>query len=278
MILEARPCLGGVWSSERRYNAFWTQTPLNMACFSDFPIDALSGRIESYYGFFPAKYVTQYLEDFVDSKVYAGKSLRLRIRFDGPVKKVERNRDDGNWIVRLCDGHVLHSSRLIVATGLTSIPNMPSLPGQVNSPIPVIHHKDFGASDILSDAKIQHIAVVGGAKSAADVAYACVKAGKQVSWIIRADGSGPAAFVPAEGVGPYKNSNELLYTRLASNFSPSVWLPRNRLESVVQSTWMGRKAIDWVWEKMDANAAKQADLSGRASEDNGLLNLRPDTS
>lgn len=48
--------------------------------------------------------------------------------------------------------------------------------------------------------KVQRFAVLGGAKSAADVAYASAKAGKKVHWIIRASGNGPAAlFHPSAG-------------------------------------------------------------------------------
>jgi len=41
----------------------------------------------------------------------------------------------------------------------------------------------------------KYITVLGGAKSAADMAYACAKAGKSVSWIIRSSGNGLAAFL-----------------------------------------------------------------------------------
>ncbi len=36
----------------------------------------------------------------------------------------------------------------------------------------------------------KYITVLGGAKSAAHMAYACAKAGKSVSWVIRSSGSG----------------------------------------------------------------------------------------
>ncbi len=36
----------------------------------------------------------------------------------------------------------------------------------------------------------KYITLLGGAKSAADMAYACAKVGKSVSWVIRSSGSG----------------------------------------------------------------------------------------
>jgi dimethylaniline monooxygenase (N-oxide forming) len=61
-------------ASERNYDAFWTQTPLNMARFSDSPIKTPKPD-DIYYGFPPARHVTSYLEEYVDSHVYAGRTL-----------------------------------------------------------------------------------------------------------------------------------------------------------------------------------------------------------
>ncbi|KAK0508874.1 hypothetical protein JMJ35_008245 [Cladonia borealis] len=37
-ILEEDSCVGGVWSSTRLYNGFWSQSGLRMSGFSDVPI------------------------------------------------------------------------------------------------------------------------------------------------------------------------------------------------------------------------------------------------
>ncbi|MCJ1395095.1 monooxygenase [Xylographa bjoerkii] len=278
VILEACPCLGGVWSSERMYDAFWTQTPLDMACFSDFPMQQPQMKDETYYDFFPAKYVTQYLERFVDNKIYAGKSLRQRIIFSSPVHDVWKNKE-GGWHILHSDKQSLSASKLVVAAGLTSQPNMPRLPGHDSYDGTVLHHKDFGSSSILTNPEVKHVAVLGGAKSAADMAYACAKAGKAVSWVIRATGSGPAAFASAQGIGPYKNSNELLYTRLAASLNPSVWMPRRWMESLLHGTAVGRQLVDRIWAKIDADARRPADYDGRwrHSVSSGFANLKPDT-
>ena len=231
---------------------------------------------ETYYDFFPAKYITQYLERFVDTKVYADKSLRQRIIFHSPVKEIEQNKE-GGWHILRSDKQRLSTRKLVVAAGLTSQPNFPILPGYGSFTGTILHHKEFGSSSILANPQVKHVAVLGGAKSAADIAYACAKAGRAVSWIIRASGSGPAAFASAQGIGPYKNSNELLYTRLAASLSPSVWMPRGWIERLLHGTAVGRRLVDRLWANIDADARRPADYDGRNSEKNGFSNLRPDT-
>ena len=120
---------------------------------------------------------------------------------------------------------VFHAPKVMIASGLTSTPNMPVLPNRENFQGPILHQKDFGQSSVFSS-NDRYVTVVGGAKSAADMVYASVKAGKSVSWIIRKSGSGPAAFVSSEGRGHYKNSAELGFTRIMSTFNPSYFTPQ----------------------------------------------------
>lgn len=82
----------------------------------------------------------------------------------------------------------------MVASGLTSTPNMPVFAKQDCFKGLILHQRDFGQSSVLSPID-KYITVLGGAKSAADMAYACAKAGKSVSWIIRSSGNGLAAFL-----------------------------------------------------------------------------------
>ncbi|KAL9054839.1 MAG: hypothetical protein Q9206_003376 [Seirophora lacunosa] len=62
---------------------------------------------------------------------------------------------------------------------------MPSLPGQEKFQNPIVHQKDFGKSDVLASSASKRVTVLGAAKSAADLVYDCVKAGKAVTWIVR---------------------------------------------------------------------------------------------
>jgi dimethylaniline monooxygenase (N-oxide forming) len=252
-----------------------------MAMFSSLPMKHLP-KDETYFDFFPAKHITQYLSDYVDQQIYRDCNLRQRIQFNTKVVKVEFSTATSMWKV-FCHGRSqpLTATNLLVAAGLTSQPNMPQIPGQETFQGTLMHHVDFGKSSIMKEQEMKHIAVLGGAKSAADVTYAAAKAGKTISWIIRKSGSGPAHFAPAKGIGPYKNSNELLYTRLTASLTPSIWNSQNWLSGFWHGTRLGRKVVDFIWESFDFNARREAGFDeqrGVDISDNGLHNLEPDTS
>jgi dimethylaniline monooxygenase (N-oxide forming) len=266
---------------ERVYDEFWTQTPIDMARFSSLSME-YPPQHEIYHDFFPARHIAQYLSEYVDKQTYVGRSIRQRIIVNSKVVKVDLSAGSGRWQIH-CQGSTrpFLSRTLLVAPGLTSQANMPELPGRPAFRGVVIHHVDFGNSSIMKDPQMNHIAVLGGAKSAADIAYAAAKAGKKVSWIIRASGSGPAHLTPAQGIGPYKNSNELLYTRLTACFNPSIWNPRNWLSRLLHGTRIGRRAVESIWKTFDSNSRREAGYRGQRVPDgveNGFANLEPDTS
>jgi dimethylaniline monooxygenase (N-oxide forming) len=249
-----------------------------MARFSDYPIQN-PGPDEVYFDFFPAKFVTKYLEDYVDNHVYAGKSLRERIEFNTTVQSVRQNRDTGLWMASTDKPSILSTPKLMICAGLTSIPNMPSLPGQDSFTGRIMHHRDFGSSPILVDPEVKHIAILGGAKSAADLAYAAATAGKQVSWIIRWRGCGPGGLLPAKGMGPYKNTNEVLYTRLAAVLNPSMWAPQNWTTRVLHQSRIGRRLVNRIWKNLKASARREAGFKDSYRyDDSSYQNLQPDTS
>lgn len=216
-----------------------------MARFSDQPIQPPRPD-EVSHGFFLARYVTSYLEDYADSHIYGGKRLQERIAFNTAVQSVRQCSTPGGWIISMDKASTFWTPKLMVCSGLTSIPNMPSLPGQDTLAGKIMHHRNFGLSSITEDPKVKHIAVLGGAKSAADIAYAAANAGKIVSWIIRYSGSGPGGLLPAKGMGPYANSNELLYTRLATALNPSMWMPQTPATRLLHQSRIGRSVVNWI--------------------------------
>ena len=274
------------------YDTFWTQTPLGMAEYSDVPLHPRPPQDEQYYGLFPAKYVTSYLEKYVDSHIYEDRSIRNRITFNtkvtnvskisdgGPGRKLELQQSDKNDLEPPRPGWELSTKKLIDATGLTSFPNIPSLPGQDNFHGLAIHHKAFGQHEraILDDPKNQNICVVGGGKSAADIAYACAKAGKVVSWIIREDGNGPAAFLSAEGRSGYENSNYAFYTRLTSMFLPCVFHPPGWCYDWLHRSKLGQWVLGKVWEGVDKKYRKTVGFRTGRGQGMGFDELEPDTS
>lgn len=248
--------------------------------FSNMPIKK-PPQNEVYFDYFPARHVVEYLDEYVDHQKYSGLSLRQRILLEMKVVKVDFSANTKQWqIFRDGKHQPLLAKQLLVAAGLTSRPNLPRLPDRDAFHGTIIHHVDFSKSAILKDPAVKHIAVLGGAKSAADVAYAAAKAGKEVSWIIRKSGNGPAHFAPGRGGGPYKNSNEILYNRLVSSFSPSIWNRQNPLSRALHGNAIGRTVMDVFWAGSDRSLRQEAQYRGQRGaheSENGFADLEPDT-
>ena len=249
-MAEAGCCFIG-----RHYNTFWSQIGYRLAEFSDMPMRR-PPEDEMKNEFFDAQVITEYLEEYLDRHVYHRRSLRDRLVSGFHVETILRDGD--NWVV---SGHsaanrrVFQAEKLAVATGLTSVPKMPEFKGQEHFKGLIKHIEQFGSSSILSRGDCKDVAVVGGAKSAADMVYATVKAGKSVCWIVRDSGAGPAAFVSGKGKGSYKNSAELGATRIITTFSPSIYAPKNMWTAFLQRTKLGRWLMSSLWRSVDRQAS-----------------------
>ena len=232
---------------------------------------------DDYWGFFPAKYTAAYLESYVDNHVYNGQTIRDRIIFEATVQRVEKN-SDGIWELPYSNGRSLQAKKLIDATGMTSNPYVPTLPGAETFTGLAIHHKAFGQSRFLLDPTKRHIVVLGGAKSAADVAYASAKAGKTVSWVIREDGNGPAAFFAPQPVSKrYANSNEGFYNRFLASFLPNPFGSKGLLSMILHGTWFGRIYLKRLWEGFDKGLRGVMNYQREEGKEMGFANLEPDT-
>jgi dimethylaniline monooxygenase (N-oxide forming) len=249
-----------------------------MAEFSDVPL-RLPSEATTYHGFFPARYVTDYLENYADSHIYCGKSLRDRILCQHRVTRLER-RVSGEWsVLTSTDSEQrFEASKLIVASGFTSTPYEPTLPSRPAFSGQILHQKFFGQSSFLNNPQVANVAVLGGGKSAADIVYASAKAGKHVSWIIREGGGGPAAHTQAAGLGPYENSIEMFGTRVLSSLSPSIFGSQTIWTRILHRTRVGRKIVDWVWKKSDKQNRSIAGYQTRRGAGKGFEELEPDTS
>ena len=261
--------------SDRIYDDFWTQTPLGMAEFSDVPLKS-PPEDQTHHGFFPASYITKYLEEYLDMHIYGGKTLRDRVLLGHEVTSAVK--DASKWNV-LCEAseEVFITRRLVVASGLTSKPHQPLLPDRAAFIGEVLHHRDFGQSSLLNNARVVTIAVLGGGKSAADVVYACAKASKSVSWILRENGCGPAAHVRATGRGPYSDSVSMFNTRISSSLSPSIFSSQSGWSWLLHGTYLGRKFVDWIWTSADRQNRSYAGYQTRQGSGSGFEKLEPDT-
>ncbi|KAI4263434.1 MAG: hypothetical protein L6R42_001415 [Xanthoria sp. 1 TBL-2021] len=148
LLLESDDVVGGTWSSKRIYEDFWTQTPVRMAEFSDRP---MTPPPEQYYGFFPGKYTTAYLESYVDDHTYSGQTIRDRISFNSYVESITKiqaadTADGANWEITYNGNQKVRTAKLIDATGMTSQPQIPTLPGSSDFKGRTLHHKSFGQS------------------------------------------------------------------------------------------------------------------------------------
>lgn len=265
-----------VCETGRLYPTFWSQIGLGMAEFSDLPMERPKETLHELY---EAKYVAEYLEKYVDRFSFQGQTLRDRITFGFTVSKIEKK--NGKWSIHGFYNEskslaVFHASKVMVATGLTSSPNMPLLPKQERFKGQVLHQKDFGQSSVLSSEE-KHVTVLGGAKSAADMVYASVKAGKSVSWIIRKSGSGPAAFLGSEGKGRYKNSAELGFTRIMSTFTPSYFTPQTSWARFLHKTTIGNWMVNLIWNTADKVSRDGANFDKRPNASETFKELKPST-
>ena len=224
---------------------------------------------DTHHEFFKSKHTTQYLEKYIDHHRFAGRSLRDRIVFNFTVNSITKL--EGKWIISGRDSSMAVkdycATKVIVASGLTSVPNIPTSPGKDIFKGTILHQLDFGQSRILSSPEVKHVTVLGGAKSAADMVYESVKAGKSVSWVIRASGTGPGFFSSTESnaksSGPYQNQHEIAFTRMAATLTPtffedSWWM------KFLHRTRFGMWLVDKVWTRIDSEVRRS--MKSAASE------------
>ena len=233
-----------------------------------------------YYDFFKAKYTTQYLENYSTVHSHNGQTLRNRIKFGTEVKSVKKS--NGKWAVSTesvdtSTSHVLYASKLMVASGLTSEPYMPPLPGKEKFDGPIIHQEAFGSSSILKSPDIKSLCVLGGGKSSADMIYAAVTAGKKVTWLLKAsDTTGPGFLFSPKGKGPYKNAFEIGMTRAAATFTPSLLNGGTWWTRFLHGSKMGNSLMGSFWAAVDTETRKDADYEHRENV-GGFEKLNPHT-
>ncbi|KAL1999929.1 hypothetical protein VTN02DRAFT_3796 [Thermoascus thermophilus] len=259
VLLEAQSSIGGVWSRERLYPGLKSNNLLGTYEYSDFPMD------EATFGVQPGQHITgdvlhSYFEKYVERFGFGD-----RIRLNSKVERAER-KPDGRWRLTVTQSHgeeahtvTLDTGKLIVATGVTSQPFLPSFSGQDRFGAPVFHCRDFAAQaqEVLQPGK--RVSVLGGTKSAWDVAYACAASGVHVDWIIRESGHGPAWMSPPY-VTPLKMWIEkLVTTRFLTWFSPCIWGAADgfgRIRRFLHETWLGRKIVDAFWRILANDVAQ----------------------
>ena len=261
----------------RNYASFWSQTGLRMTEYSDKPMILPEGE-DTYHDTFRAKDVTKYLEEYIDEHRYLDRTLRDRMLFSICVKRIEKSEAQDAWTVQATDRQTnkaceFKTHRLMIASGLTSEPNMPDFSGRETFKGPMLHSENFGNSSILTSPGIKYVVVVGGGKSAADMVYALAKAEKSVFWVVRKPGTGPGAFIDIKGHGRYKNAAEIGCTRLMTSLGPSAYPTSKWKDAWVHRTKSGRAVLDKVWANADRDIRNEANYHGRKDARSGFKDL-----
>lgn len=250
-VLESAESCGGTWSKNRLYPGLKSNNIIGSYEYPDFPMS------EEKYGVKPFKHIPaavlhQYLTDY--AKHFG---IFEKTQFHTRVEVVEPG-PDGGWkmsVVAPEGERTLTAAKLILATGLTSTPNMPKYQGEEDFGAPLFHAKEFCAkAGTLND--IKNAVVVGGAKSAFDVAYAMVEDGATVDLVIREDGHGPVWIAPSF-VTPFKKRlDQLLVIRWMTWFSPCPWGPEDGYPGIrgfLHGTAIGRAVVNFFWKMLTSD-------------------------
>ncbi|CAI7597297.1 unnamed protein product [Penicillium crustosum] len=239
LVIDSASDIGGTWAEERLYPNLLSQNSYGLYEFSDLPLSDVvpeEHTDDAHNQFIAGWKINRYLRAWVE-KWQLEKHIRLNWTVDN-ISRLETKEWKLNISVSSAPGRriTIICDKLILATGLTSIPNMPDTTGpstvSYNS-APVIHAKDVGdwAREHLgyqplkppepetvsipvknsTYPQLRSVAIYGGAKSSFDLVHffatlhrndsrlhlqSTQKELVQVHWIIRDRGVGPAWMVP----------------------------------------------------------------------------------
>ncbi|KAJ5503732.1 hypothetical protein N7463_006606 [Penicillium fimorum] len=247
LVIDSASDIGGTWAEERLYPNLLSQNSYGLYEFSDLPLsDVVPGEHadDTHNQFILGWKINCYLRAWVEKW-----QLKKHIRLNWKVNDISRL-ETKEWKLKISVSTstspiqciTIICDKLVLATGLTSVPNMPETKGSStasDNPAPVIHAKDVGEwarkhlgyrplkapeSEVVRiPAKespypqLRSVAVYGGAKSSFDLVHffatlhrndpklhlkSTQESPIQVHWIIRNRGVGPAWMVPPMSILP----------------------------------------------------------------------------
>lgn len=245
LVTEAEGSCGGTWGAGRIYPGLKSNNLHGTYEYPDMPMDEATYGVK-FGQHIPGGTLHRYLTDWA-KKHNIFQSMRFNTRV------VELEPQGTGWKLTLDSSdkgeYSLKTKKVILATGLTSTPNFPQYKGLETFKGPYFHAKDFCTqSETVNTAKA--VTVVGGAKSAYDVAWAYVSAGATVDLVIRPTGNGPVWIAPAWVMGGAKKLEKLLHTRWMTWFSPCPWGQEDGFSwarRFLQGTAIGRFLVKQFW-------------------------------
>ncbi|KAL3478886.1 hypothetical protein BJX99DRAFT_256091 [Aspergillus californicus] len=254
LVVDESQTVGGTWARERLYPGLKTNNIFGSYELSDLPMVPERYGVEGT-GHIPGYVVHEYLCD-VAERFGITSRLRLGMRVMSAVLQ-----EDRLWEVHLrsvedAERHEIILARtLVIATGLTSNPHVPQIPGSETFEGLILHSKQL-REQAQSLAESKAVVVVGGNKSAWDVCYTAARAGSQVHMIIRPSGGGPSYLWPRRfSIGPFQVSlAKLSTTRLFTLFDPAPIDGSGRfswMRKLLHQTRIGRSLCQFFWGYLD---------------------------
>ena len=255
LVLESSGSCGGTWAEDRIYPRLKSNNLHGTYEYPDFPMTP------EVYGVNPGQHIPggvlhRYLTNF--AKRFG---VFSRTRFLTKVNSVRPSGNDTWTLETTSNGQTtdtLRAKRLILATGLTSTPNFPIYPGKDLFNSPYFHAKDFCRNgDTVKTA--QNVVVIGGAKSAYDIAYAYADAGALVDMVIRPTGKGPV-WIAHPYVDFGLRLEKLLHVRALTCFSPCPWGAEagyGWFRNFLHGTAVGRWLVDAFWGALGSSVVAQ---------------------
>lgn len=249
ILLEAASSIGGVWAKHRLYKGLKSNNMLGTYEFSDFSMDETSFGVKPG-EHIPGHVIQSYLEKYAEHFQFTH-----RIRLGTRVRCAER-RPDGSWLLTVSrsgddsEEGTLETKKLIIATGITSEPFLPTFNGQEVFTAPLFHSGDLRQHEEEILQPENRVTVFGATKSAWDAVYTCATSGLQVDWVIRESGHGPCWMAPPYVTPLKKWLEKLVTTRLLTWFSPCIWGDADGfgfVRRLLHGTWLGRKIVDGFW-------------------------------
>ena len=255
LLVESSGSCGGTWSEDRIYPSLKSNNLHGTYEFPDFPMDPEIYNVNPGQHV-PGEVLHRYLTDF--AKKFG---VFSRTSFNTKVELVRASEND-TWTLETTANDqrkgTLITKRLILATGLTSNPNLLTYPGKDLFNGPYFHVKDFGLhSNTLKS--VESVVVIGGAKSAYDAAYAYADAGAKVHMIIRPTGKGPV-WIAQPFVDFGLRLEKLLHVRALTCFSPCPWGAEagySRFRTFLHGTMIGRWLVDAFWGALGSSVITQ---------------------
>ncbi|KAH8700325.1 hypothetical protein BGW36DRAFT_405589 [Talaromyces proteolyticus] len=251
LVLEAERTCGGTWSEDRLYPGLKSNNMIGSYEYPDYPMYKKTYGVKDN-DHIPAATLHKYLTDYARQS-----GVLSRIVFNTSVLSIE-SAEDKNWKIMAQKGGkdaIFRTKKIIMATGLTSEPNMLTFDGQEKFNAPLFHAKDFCRNaSVTKTAK--NVVVVGGAKSAFDIAYTFVQEGAQVDLIIRPNGNGPVWLAPPFVTPLKRKVEELLHTRILTWFSPCPWGDQDGFAPVryfLHKTAVGRWLVHNFWHALGSD-------------------------